>query len=79
MPPPGSGPSLHQHPYEEVFIVQEGRATYVLGDEERVVEAGEIVVAPANTPHRFVNSGDGPLRQVDIHASPRFIAEWLEE
>jgi hypothetical protein len=26
-----------------------------------------------------VNSGTGPLRQVDIHASERFITEWLED
>jgi hypothetical protein len=29
-------------------------------------------------PHRFVNSGDGPLRQVDIHEGERFDTEWLE-
>jgi mannose-6-phosphate isomerase-like protein (cupin superfamily) len=43
------------------------------GDEEREVKAGGIVVIPANTAHRFVNSGDTTLRQIDIHASPRFI------
>ena len=71
--PPGRGPGLHQHPYDEVAIVQEGHATFVAGSEEREVQAGEIVVIPAGTPHRFINSGDAPLRQIDIHASPRFI------
>ena len=75
--PPGRGPALHRHPYEEIFIVQEGEALFVAGDEERIVHAGEIVVAPAHTPHRFVNTGDGVLRQVDIHVSPRFVTEWL--
>jgi mannose-6-phosphate isomerase-like protein (cupin superfamily) len=42
------------------------------------VRAGEIVVAPAGVPHRFVNSGAGRLRQVDIHVHPRFETEWLE-
>jgi mannose-6-phosphate isomerase-like protein (cupin superfamily) len=74
---PGRGPALHKHAYEEVFVVQEGRATFTAGDEEREVSAGEIVIVPANTPHRFVNSGDGPLRQVAIHVSPRFATEWL--
>jgi mannose-6-phosphate isomerase-like protein (cupin superfamily) len=77
--PPGHGPSLHRHPYEEVFLVQEGEATFVAGDEERVVRAGEIVIVPAGVPHRFVNSGDGPLRQIDIHVSPSFDTEWLTE
>jgi mannose-6-phosphate isomerase-like protein (cupin superfamily) len=74
---PGRGPALHRHAYEEVFIVQEGRATFTAGDEEREVAAGEIVIVPPNTPHQFVNSGDGPLRQVAIHVSPRFATEWL--
>ena len=26
--PPGGGPNLHTHPYEEVFVVQEGHATF---------------------------------------------------
>jgi mannose-6-phosphate isomerase-like protein (cupin superfamily) len=37
------------------------------------VKAGGIVVIPAETPHRFVNSGDTVLRQIDVHASPTFI------
>jgi hypothetical protein len=24
-----------------------------------------------------VNSGDVPLRQIDIHVSPRFVTDWL--
>jgi mannose-6-phosphate isomerase-like protein (cupin superfamily) len=75
--PPGGGPSLHKHPYEEVFIVQEGEATFIAGDEERRARAGDIVIVPADTPHAFTNTGDGPLRQIDIHVSPRFSTEWL--
>jgi mannose-6-phosphate isomerase-like protein (cupin superfamily) len=75
---PGAGPRLHRHPYEEVFVVLEGEATFTLGDQQRVVGGGEIVVAPAGVPHRFVNSGAGRLRQVDIHPRPRFETEWLE-
>jgi len=70
---PGQGPPLHEHPYVEVAFTIEGRATITVGDEEREVGAGGIVVIPANTPHRFVNSGESILRQIDIHASPRFI------
>jgi mannose-6-phosphate isomerase-like protein (cupin superfamily) len=76
--PRGAGPRRHRHPYEEVFIVQEGRATFFLGDEEIEAGAGQIVVAPAGVAHAFVNSGDGRLRQIDIHVSPRMITEWLE-
>jgi mannose-6-phosphate isomerase-like protein (cupin superfamily) len=74
---PGRGPSLHKHDYDEVFIVQEGTATMTAGDREIEVGAGDIVVVPAGQPHAFVNSGDGPLRQIDIHLSPRYVTEWL--
>ena len=70
---PGQGPPLHKHPYVEVAFTIEGSATITVGDETREVKAGAIVVIPANTPHRFVNSGETTLRQIDIHASPRFI------
>lgn len=67
--PPGSGAGLHKHPYEEVIVVQEGEATFTVGDATVKVTGGQIVVVPAGVPHKFVNSGTGPLRQVDIHPS----------
>jgi len=76
--PPGSGPRLHKHPYEEVFVIQAGTVTFTAGDETIEASAGQVVVVPGGVPHKFVNSGEGRLRQVDIHASDRFITEWLE-
>jgi quercetin dioxygenase-like cupin family protein len=75
---PGGGPSLHNHPYDEVIIVLEGQATLDDGQAQQVVSAGDIVVIPAGRPHGFVNSGEGRLRQVDIHASAHFVTEWLD-
>jgi mannose-6-phosphate isomerase-like protein (cupin superfamily) len=77
--PPGSGPKLHRHPYAEVLLVQEGSAAFTVGEDMIDVTGGQIVVAPAGTPHKFVNSGAGPLRQIDIHANDRFVTEWLED
>jgi len=70
---PGQGPPLHTHPYVEVAFTLEGCATITVGNETREVKSSDIVVIPANTPHRFANAGDTILRQIDIHASPRFI------
>jgi mannose-6-phosphate isomerase-like protein (cupin superfamily) len=76
--PPGRGPSLHKHPYEEIFIVLEGEATFRSGDGEFGVRAGDIVIVPAQTPHAFTNPAEGQLRQIDIHVNPTFETEWLE-
>ena len=75
--PPGKGPLLHRHPYEELILVLDGEATFVLGDEELEARTGDIVIVPANEPHSFVNTGEGSLRQIDIHVSPKMITEWL--
>ena len=76
---PGDGVRLHTHPYQEIFIIQEGVATYTVGAATIEARVGQVIIAPADTPHKFVNSGEGKLRQVDIHLSKRFITRWLEE
>jgi mannose-6-phosphate isomerase-like protein (cupin superfamily) len=76
--PPGGGPRLHRHPYEEVFVIQNGTATFTAGDETIEAQAGQVVIVPGGVPHKFVNTGPGRLYQVDIHASDQFITEWLE-
>lgn len=77
--PPGEGPKLHTHPYEEIFVIQEGSATYTIGSTTLEARAGQVAIVPAGVPHKFVNSGPGRLVQVDIHNSPQFITHWLEE
>ena len=77
--PLGSGPKLHKHPYGEVFVVLEGAVTFTAGEDVIEASAGQVVVVPAGVPHTFVNSGAGRLRQIDIHASERFVTEWLED
>ena len=74
---PGGGPALHRHPYEEVFVILEGEATFTLGDSERVARPGDFLVAPPGAAHGFKNTGSGQLRSVNIHASPEFVTEWL--
>lgn len=76
--PPGSGPKLHRHPYAEIFVIQEGHATFTVGDATIEATAGQLLIAQAGVPHKFVNSGTGRLRQLDIHTNDRFVTEWLE-
>ncbi|WP_370949771.1 cupin domain-containing protein [Amycolatopsis sp. cg5] len=75
---PGDGPKLHQHEYEEVFVVQEGSVTVTIGGESAVAVAGDIAVVPPRTPHRFVNHTEGVAKLVNIHASSEIVTEWLE-
>ena len=77
--PPGEGPSLHSHPYEEIFVIQEGQVTFTVGDATIEATGGQILIAPAGTPHKFVNSGKTALRSINIHPISRMITEWLED
>jgi mannose-6-phosphate isomerase-like protein (cupin superfamily) len=75
---PGGGPRLHQHPYPEIFIIRAGEGLFTVGESQIRAVAGQIIIVPADTPHKFTNSGTAPLETIDIHASGRFITEWLE-
>ena len=51
--PEGEGPPLHMHPNEEQFtLILDGKLHYILGDEEKVVERGDMIHIPRNTNHR---------------------------
>ena len=74
---PGDGVRLHTHPYAEIFIVQEGHASFTVGAATIDVVAPRTLIGPANVPHGFLNVGDVRLKQVDIHLSHRFVTDWL--
>ncbi len=70
----GEGPTLHVHPYDEIFTITEGRARFTVGDQTIDAEAGDVVFGPANVPHGYQNLGPGKLDSLDIHLSP----EWIQ-
>jgi quercetin 2,3-dioxygenase len=56
----GAGPPLHMHPNEEQFVlVLEGKLHYIVGDEERIAQKGDLIHIPRNTHHRS-RAVDGP-------------------
>lgn len=76
--PPGGTIRLHKHPYKEIFIIQEGVATFTVGSTTLEAHAGQITIVPADIPHKFMNLSDRQLKQIDIHVNKRFMTEWLE-
>ena len=78
------GTKLHKHDYDgndydEIVYIIEGRSKWKVGDQEREATAGDVLLVRAGEAHKFVNSGDGPLRQFDIHLNPTFETTWLED
>jgi mannose-6-phosphate isomerase-like protein (cupin superfamily) len=75
---PGHGPRLHKHPYDEIWVVNDGSLTFQAGEDQLEAGPGDIVIVPRDTPHKFTNRGPGRVDLVCIHAHPRFETEWLE-
>jgi quercetin dioxygenase-like cupin family protein len=75
--PPGDGPVLHRHPYEEIFVVEEGEAVFTADDRTIAAGAGEIVVVPAGAAHRFEGAGETSARVLSVHPSDHVVQEDL--
>lgn len=61
---PGEGSPLHLHHTEEIQVLAECRAEYLIGNERFLVEGPGIVKIPANTPYTFINMGEKPIHIV---------------
>lgn len=61
------------------FSEQEDCATHTIGSTTLEATVGHMASVPAGVPHRFINSDSGRLLRMDIHQSPRFITEWIED
>jgi quercetin dioxygenase-like cupin family protein len=55
----------HLHPHEQVGMVLEGRALFIIGGEQKVLQAGDVYRIPGNTPHKVITL-DKPARALDI-------------
>lgn len=41
----------HSHPHEQMTIVEKGKARFIIGDEEKIVSAGDVLRFPPNIWH----------------------------
>ncbi len=64
--PPGGGPGLHRHDFEESFTLLKGEVEATFRGMKSVVRAGETINIPANAPHQFHNVSDQPVRLLCI-------------
>ena len=71
---PGHGAPTHSHPVEEVLTVRDGEAEMWLGEERRIVTAGQALIVPAGRLHGFRNSGTTTLHIHAVLAAPIFEA-----
>lgn len=59
------GPPVHFHLYQdEWFYLMEGEVLFQVGDQRKVLHAGESVLAPRMIPHGFCAVGETPSHMI---------------
>jgi quercetin dioxygenase-like cupin family protein len=71
----GSEVPEHTHPHEQIGYLASGRLEFRIGDETKVLEAGDSWLAPGNVPH-YVRVLEDAIA-LDIFSPPRedFLAQ----
>ncbi|MCS7178212.1 MAG: cupin domain-containing protein [Anaerolineae bacterium] len=67
---PGSVLPEHAHPHEQITFVVQGAMEFTLGNETRVLKAGDGVCVPSGVPHKAVVL-DEPTFVLDAWAPQR--------
>jgi quercetin dioxygenase-like cupin family protein len=74
--PPGPGPPLHRHDFDEAFYVLEGELTFSLDGTLITCGANEVAFAPGGVPHTLANHGDTAARFLIVFTPAGFEREF---
>lgn len=78
---PGHSVPMHTHRHEQIGVVYSGKAELCIGNEKRIVQAGDFYCIPSNVPHGDTCIGDTPFVMLDIFHPVRedFIERVIEK
>lgn len=77
--PEGGQVPWHDHDQEEVYFIFEGTGEMCIGEERKIVSAGQVVYVPADQYHQLTNLGSTPLRMVYCYGPAGDVAHWRQE
>ena len=63
---PGHTVPMHTHSHEQIGVVYSGKAMLRIGDEEKVVQKGDLYCIPSGVPHGDTCLGDEPFVMLDV-------------
>lgn len=75
VPPHKGGPPLHVHDFDQFYFILEGELNLEIGLSHHTVGPNNLVVLPAQVPHRQWNDGDVPERHLTIIAPEPFTTD----
>lgn len=77
--PMGGQVPWHNQEQEEVYFIVEGTGEMCLGEERRVLIAGQAVYIPSGVYHQLTNIGNTPLRMIYCYGPAGDVAHWRQE
>jgi mannose-6-phosphate isomerase-like protein (cupin superfamily) len=77
--PNGGQVPWHNQEQEEVYFVIEGTGEMCLGEERKVLTAGQAAYIPPRVFHQLTNIGDTPLRMLYCYGPAGDVAHWRQE
>ena len=64
----GSRNKFHKHTSDQILVITEGTGVVATDDEERIVNAGDVVLIPAGENHWHGAPHDTPMAHITIQA-----------
>lgn len=77
--PDGGQVPWHNQEQEEIYFLIEGTCEMCLGEEKRVITAGQAVFIPPTVFHQLTNIGDTPATMMYIYGPAGDVAHWRQE
>ena len=73
----GEEAEAHAHSDQSMLVVT-GSIEGKVGDEHLTLSAGDVIIIPAATKHRFWNPGERPATTFNVYSPPEYPADTRE-
>lgn len=77
--PDGGQVPWHNQEQEEVYFIVDGQGEMCLGEERRLIEAGQAVFIPGGVFHQLTNTGGKPMQMIYCYGPAGDVAHWRQE
>lgn len=68
--------TLHHHPQEQFGYIIKGGFEMLIGNETKILKAGDAYVVPPNVPHSFIANGE--TEAIDVFSPVKEDFPWKE-